>query len=193
MKKLILAAILASLAVQTQASTVFFDLVGKGGTGLLAGNQNGTVNGTPGTGGEVGAGIFYDDVANLLTINVAWGSANGFANLTGNTTAGHLHGPTASGGTAGYTQDASPKYFLNSLAGWNNSASAGGYSGTISILDTDETALLNGQFYFNAHTALNGGGEIRGTLVVVPEPSMVSFIVIGAALPLLRLRRKVAA
>src|SRR4051794_1639146 len=89
MKKLIFAAILTSLAVQTQASTVFFDLVGKGGTGLLAANQNGTVNGTPGSGGEVGAGIFYDDAANLLTINVAWGSANGFANLTGNTTAGH--------------------------------------------------------------------------------------------------------
>src|SRR4051812_17880990 len=106
MKKLIFAAILTSLAVQTQASTVFFDLVGKGGTGLLPSNQNGTVNGTPGSGGEVGAGIFYDDVSNALTINVAWGSANGFANLTGNTTAGHLHGLTVSGGTAAYTQDA---------------------------------------------------------------------------------------
>jgi hypothetical protein len=146
--------------------------------------------GMPGSGGEVSAGIFYDDVANLLTLNVAWGSANGFTDLTGNTTGGHLHGPTASGGPAAFTQNAGVKYPLDSLPGWNSSASAGGFSGTIAILPADETALLNGQFYFNAHTSLNSAGEIRGNLVAVPEPSVLMLVALGTGALLLRWRRR---
>ena len=126
----------------------------------------------------------------MLAINVGWGSANGFTDLTGPTSAGHLHGPTLDGGVAAFPENANVKYPLNSLAGWNNSASSGGFNGTISILASDEPALLNGQFYFNAHTTLNPGGEIRGQLVMVPEPSVVALAAIGAGLVLLRLRRR---
>jgi len=184
MKKLLLALGLSSLVLQAQATIFQFDLMGLAGTGLLPGNETGGTTGMPGTGGEVGAGIFYDDVTDMLTLNVAWGSANGFVNLSGNTTAGHLHG----NGTQ--AQNAGVKYGLNALPGWNSSASAGGFNGTISILAADEAALLNGLLYFNAHTAANPGGEIRGNLVVVPEPSVVVLGVLGAGALLFRLRRR---
>ena len=183
MKKLILALSLSGLVLQAQATVFQFDLMGLGGTGLLPGNEPSGTTGTPGTGGEVGAGIFYDDVTGMLTLNVAWGSANSFVNLTGNATAGHLHGP----GTI--SQNAGVKYTLNTLPGWNNSASAGGFNGTISILPADQSSLLGGLLYFNAHTSVNPGGEIRGNLVVVPEPSIMALAAIGVGALLFRLRR----
>jgi hypothetical protein len=191
MKTLIAVLFSAACLTQAQAAIIQFDLLGRAGAGLLGGNEFPTAVTGGGSGGELPGGIFYDDISNLLTLNVGWGSANGFINLTGNTTAGHLHGLTTSGGVASFTQTASPKYFLDSLPGWNTSASAGGYSGTISILAADEAALLNGQFYFNVHTAVNGGGEIRGNLVPVPEPSTIALGVgIGALLLGLRFRRQ---
>ena len=87
-------------------------------------------------------------------------------------------------------QNAAVKYPLNTLAGWNSSASSGGFNGTISILDADEAALLNGQFYFNAHTSLNPGGEIRGELIMVPEPSTWACFGLGAAGLLWSMRRR---
>lgn len=190
MKKLLLSVGLMALVAHAQASIILFDLLGKGGAGLLAGNENGAVLGTPGSGGELPGGISYDDIANLLTINVGWGTGNGFMNLTGPTTGGHLHGPTADGGVASFTQNAGVKYGLNALPGWNSSATAGGFNGTIAILAADEAGLLNGQFYFNVHTAMNGGGEIRGNLVPVPEPSVMVLAALGAGALLLRLRRR---
>src|SRR5512133_3816754 len=83
-------AALSVFGAVTQAAIVSFDLRGKAGTGLLPGNENATLAGTPGSGGELGAGIFFNDVTNLLTIDVGWGSANGFTDLTGNASAGHI-------------------------------------------------------------------------------------------------------
>lgn len=180
MKKLLLVTALVGLALPVMAATVSFDLIGKAGAGLQAGNENGTINGIPGLGGEIGAGITFDTTTSMLTLNVGWGSGNGFINLTGPTTGGHLHGPTTSGGVAAFTQNASVKYPLDSLAGWNTSASAGMFVGTIAIVPADVNPLLNGQFYFNVHTSANGGGEIRGNLVVVPEPSTAALALVGA-------------
>src|SRR5262245_24782588 len=57
----------------SQGALIQFDLRGNGGAGLLSSNQNGIITGTPGSGGEIGAGIIYDDVTKMLTINVGWG------------------------------------------------------------------------------------------------------------------------
>ena len=184
MKKILLAAGLMALVAHAQAGIILFDLQGRAGAGLLGGNEFPSAVVGGGSGGELPGGIFYDDVTDMLTINVGWGSANGFTDLTANTTAGHLHGP------ASMNQSAGVKYGLGNLPGWNPSATAGGFNGTISILAADEAALLNGQFYFNAHTAANPGGEIRGNLVVVPEPSVVVLGALGAGALLLRLRRR---
>ncbi len=158
-------------AGNSQAVIVQFDLLGKSGAGLLTTNENSVVNNSSATGGEVGAGIFFDDVTNVLTINVAWGAANGFVNLSGNATAGHLHGPTAGSGATAMTQNASVRYGLDNVAGWSNLASSGGFAGTVNILVGDVAALYDGRFYMNVHTVANGGGEFRGNLVVVPAPS----------------------
>src|SRR4030095_1742784 len=112
------------------------------------------------------------------TMKSGWGSGKGFTDLTGNRTGGHLHGPTASGGVASFTQNAPVKYPLDSLPQWNPSATNGSFQGTISILEADEAALINGQFYFNVHTSTNGGGEIRGNLVI-PEPTSFGLVACG--------------
>jgi hypothetical protein len=38
---------------------------------------------------------------------------------------------------------------------------------------------MDGRFYFNTHTSLNSGGEIRGQLVMVPEPSVTVLLLAG--------------
>jgi len=70
-----------ALVSPLRSAIIEFDLLGKAGPGLLPGNEAPT---TPvGSGGEIGAGIFFNDVTLQLTINVGWGSGNGFTDLTG--------------------------------------------------------------------------------------------------------------
>lgn len=90
LKVLTLLVLLAGLAQPANAAIVIFQLQGNAGFGLLGGNENPPVTGG-GSGGIVGDGIFFDDVTNELTINVAWGSGNGFTDLTGDATAMHIH------------------------------------------------------------------------------------------------------
>jgi hypothetical protein len=175
-------------AASSSAAVIALNLEGKGGIGLLASNENGTVNGAFGSGGEVGGGISYDDVSNLLTINVAWGLTNGFSSLTGNASAGHIHGPTASSGVGSFTQNAGVIFGLDSGVTWNNSATSGGVTGrTITLTETQEGQLLAGRYYINVHTSLNGGGEIRGN-IVVPETS--TSVLASTALGLMIRRRR---
>lgn len=173
--------IFLAAALPASSAVILLDLSGKAGSGLISGNQNTVINGTPGSGGEIGAGITYDNATNVLTINVAWGFANGFTNLTGNGVAGHIHGPTPSGGTASFTQDASVLFNLDDTPAWNPSASAGGITNrTIILTELQEADLLAGRYYINIHTGTNGGGEIRGNLV--PEPSVACLGLAGALL-----------
>ena len=86
---------LAGLTAATHAAIIPFDLQGKAGFGLLIGNVAPNVPASGGSGGELLSGISFDDVSNVLTISIAWGSANGFTNLTGNASAGHIHQPTS--------------------------------------------------------------------------------------------------
>jgi CHRD domain len=164
-----------------------FDLKGNGGDGLLGSNQNPVVTGG-GSGGETAPGISYDDVSNILTIHARWGSGSGFTNLTGNATAGHLHGPT-SPPPGGYNDNAGVDVPLDSVAGWNPSATSGGFDGTVTLSALQETRLLASEYYMNVHTAVNGNGEIRGQLVVVPEPATATLLLCGSGLALRRRRR----
>lgn len=183
-------ALIASGAAMSPAMAlpVQFDLLGKAGSGLLAGNENVAVVGTPGSGGEVGAGISLDQSGPnpLLTINIGWGIGQGFTNLTGNASAGHIHGPTAATSplTGSFLQNAGVMLGLSSLSGWTANASNGGFSGTVQLTGTQKDALLDGRLYINVHTGTNGGGEIRGNLVMaaVPEPATYGLMALGLVL-----------
>lgn len=159
----------ASLA---QAATISFDLIGTGGPGLLFTNEPGVTSG--GSGGEIGAGIWFDDVSKQLTINVGWGSKNGFTDLTGPATNAHIHGPTASINGSGFTETAG--VFLG-LTGspftYTNGAADGTIMGTSGPLTAaGEAALMDGKLYINVHTDRNRNGEIRGFLTANPNRSV---------------------
>jgi len=47
-------------------------------------------------------------------------------------------------------------------------------------------AMLADKTYLNIHSSVFGGGEIRGFLVLVPEPGVVTLFVLGAAIPGIR-------
>ncbi len=182
MKKTLLTLIACSLASASHAATINFDLIGTAGAGLLPGNESGSIIG--GTGGEIGAGITYDDVSNLLTLNVGWGSSQGFIDLSSAANNSHLHGPTVNNngfnGVSNFNQTATVLFSLTR----SSNAVTGGTINNAPILLTagEETDLLNGKFYINIHTANNGGGEMRGFLVVVPEPgsALLGMVTLGA-------------
>ncbi len=159
------------------AAIIPFDLQGTAGFGLLPGNENPATTG--GTGGEIGAGIFFNDVTLELTINIGWGSGNGFTDLTGDATLGHVHGPTASAAPGSFTQNASPLITLQTLGGWNPNAANGGFSGTVNVPSGNVPDLFAGKLYINVHTQANPGGEIRGYLLPVPEPSSLALVATG--------------
>lgn len=156
------------------AAIISFTLEGTAGSGLLPGNENPARTG--GTGGLGPGGITYNTDTNILSIDIAWGSANGFTDLTGDVVASHIHGYTDAP-PLGWEQNRGVLVGLDARPGFDTSGTSGGFTGTIQfdeILDADLLAgLLAGQTYINVHTAENPGGEIRGQLQVVPIPAAV--------------------
>lgn len=189
MKKLIVSATAAlAFAASSNAATILFDIGGRSGLGMRFSNENPTSASGSGTGGENGAGISYDNSTKVLTLNVGWGSGKGFTDLTGTVTAAHIHA------AADNLFTSSGAVIINldgATAGFNSSGTNGGWTNTqVTLTGAQETQLLNGQLYLNAHTTANSGGEIRGNLVAqaVPEPGSAVLAVCGAV-ALLRRRR----
>ena len=140
-------------------------------------------------GGEIGAtlagnpqgsGTFtatLDTSTNVFTYTVQ------FSGLTSNVTSGHIHGPFTPGGatnSAGVILNFDPTA-ANSAPGatFTKGATSGTASGTITLTaatqisstvngDSLKKLLLAGKTYANIHTASNGGGEIRGQIVITP-------------------------
>ncbi|MEM1085249.1 MAG: CHRD domain-containing protein [Verrucomicrobiota bacterium] len=140
------------------------------------------------SGGEIGGGLTYDDVTNVLSFEFAYGSDFGFNDLLGNWTLTHLHAPgpvnfPAMNGSGGVIHD---------LAGFHtpgSSTKTGSFDGSVVLTPTQEQDLFDNEIYINIHSSDFGAGEIRGQLVVVPEPS-TSMLALGAAGLLLVRRRR---
>ena len=179
-----------SLAGGARAEVLSFNLDGKHSPGMHVLNETHATTVTTPTGGEVGAGIIYDTATNILDVNIAWGSSNGFTDLTGNATDAHIHGPTANPAPAGFNDAAGVSVGIFSLSGFNTSATGGGFDGVVTLSELQESQLINGHLYINIHTTANGAGELRGHLVVVPEPAAAALLIVPAALALRRRARR---
>lgn len=119
--------------------------------GLQRGNK--APSGGPSTqGGTVGVGIRYDDISNTLTVNTPYGISRW------NPLAGDSQGVPFHSGAAGHES----QVLRNHLA----------------ALQFPFHARL-GVFAGNLQSPGFPGGEIRGSLTMVPEPETVALVVLG--------------
>jgi hypothetical protein len=119
-----------------------------------------------GIAGSTGTGtgtVQYDDA----TGDIAWDIS--FQGLTGTTTNAHFHGPAMPGVPAGVRLGTPFPAGVTSgvIAGSSNISAAFG------------TELIGGLWYHNIHTTHAGGGEIRGQVLLIPEPTTAAMTVGG--------------
>jgi hypothetical protein len=159
----------------------------------LNGASENPVNASPGTGFAI---VDYDNVAHTLRIR------GNFSGLTGNTTLAHIHAPNTSqlpgsdppNPTFGVAspQPAFPGFPLGVTSGshdtlldltqassWNASYITNNGGTTATAEAQLALTLSQGRAYYNIHTSTFGGGEIRGFLQLVPEPSTFALLGIG--------------
>jgi len=119
-----------------------------------------------------------------------------FTGLSSTFGADHIHGPAA----ATPSTTASVIYPLQSFTTTSDGGHAGTIVGSVSLVPLQNGAytvaqqlfdLNNGLWYVNVHTATFGGGEIRGQILPVPEPSTLALAGLGlGGLLFWKLRRR---
>ena len=183
-------AALCLLATQASAAILIYD--------ATLGNFESPPTGSAGIGF---AEVEIDSIANTMRVRVT------FSGLTSVTTASHIHCCTASPGTgnAGVatTTPTFPNFPLGVISGTYDQTfditSASSYNPAfvtaIGSVSAAEAALLAGlsagDAYLNIHTVTSPGGEIRGFLHAVPEPSTWAMMILGfVGLGFMAYRRK---
>ena len=152
-------------------------------TGTFSGLTEVPPNASAGTGF---ATVTINLATHMLTVQAT------FSNLTGTVTAAHVHAPAFPGTNASVATQ-TPTFlgfpsgvqsgtynmtFDMTLASTWNSAYITANGGTPAGAEAAfANALNNGQAYFNIHTNMFGGGEIRANLV--PEPSTTALLSAG--------------
>lgn len=97
------------------------------------------------------ADVYYNKVTHMLNFTLTW------KNISDIPTGAHIHGPAGRGTNAGVKFD-----FFSSFP----KTTSGTFSSEVLVDGTkiDESQLLSGMYYFNIHTSVNPGGEIRGQI-----------------------------
>ncbi len=147
-------ATLVALTLATSARATIIPL-----SALMDGPQAnaGAGTGSPGTGL---ATITLDDATNGLSWNITWDNQ-----LIGTPTLMHFHGPALTTQNAGVqvsTGVAGPPVVGNAI-----------------LSNIQEADLLAGLWYLNLHTTAYAGGEIRGQVLVIPEPTTLTLATFG--------------
>lgn len=180
LRRALLTLAIAALAVPAHALTIHY-------IATLDGPSEAPPVASPGTGF---ARVDYDSGAHTLRVQAT------FSGLLGNTTASHIHGPTAVPGVG----TAAVATQTPSFGGFPLGVTSGSYDNLFDMADPStyraqflaanggtaagaEAALIasmdSGTAYFNIHSTQFLGGEIRGFLQV-PEP--VTLLLLGSGL-----------
>ncbi|QSA97937.1 CHRD domain-containing protein [Methylococcus sp. EFPC2] len=164
----------------------------------LSGAAEASPNASPGTGTAL---VSFDEVAHTLTVDVS------FAGLLAGNTAAHIHcctavpgtgtagvattTPTFTGFPTGTTSGSYTHTFdLTQDTSWNSSFITS-HGGTVGGAEAALGAgLAAGQAYFNIHSSLFPGGEIRGFLTAVPLPGSLSMLGLGVSALLVLAKRR---
>jgi hypothetical protein len=162
----------------------------------LSGLQEVPPNASPASGFAV---VTVDDALFTMQVQVS------FSDLLGTTTASHIHCcaplgtnvgvatqlPTFSGFPLGVTSGTYDHTFDMLLDSSYNPAFEAAHGGTAATAFAGLFAgMLAGDSYFNIHTSQFPGGEIRGQLVAVPEPSTWAMMLLGIGVVGAALRRR---
>jgi|ERR1051326_5939965 hypothetical protein len=103
-----------------------------------------------------------------ITVDESW------SGLTSPATASHIHGP---GGIGPGGNTNAPVIFP--FSGVPSATSGSIPEQTFAISAQQVSWLFSGYLYMNVHDANFPGGEIRGQLLLVPEPSTAAFLGLG--------------
>lgn len=148
----------------------------------LSGPNESPPNASPGTGF---AQVDMDATAHTMHVHAS------FSGLTGNTTASHIHAPTAVAGTGtagvatmtpyfagfpiGVTSGVYDNTFDMTLSSSYNASYIAANGGTPASAETAlNSAIAAGKAYFNIHSSTFPGGEIRGFLIPEATPNLKS-------------------
>ena len=184
MKRLLLPALFLCGTLSASA-TVFHYVVGLDGASEFPTNNS----------AGVGLGtVSYDDSAHTLKLELV------FSGLTGNTTASHIHAPTAN--PFNLTNNAGVATTTPTFVGFPLGVTSGTYSNTLDLTlpssynptfvtnnggttATAEvalaTAIAQGRAYWNVHSSAFPGGEIRGFLIKQDDEPVIESVTASPA------------